>query len=107
MGVTEVNGVLRRGALDGAEADGVAHRALCPERPIDAAGLGVERIYVADIGSNEDAARSHCRLAERREAGRETEGPFQLEFWHVGCGEASVLSVLKASIGFIDAPPVP
>src|SRR5712664_2786145 len=99
MSIAEVNGVLGGRVFHRADTDRVAHGALGLEGPVDAAGLGVDRIYIADIAPDEDAAGSHGGLAERGDAGGKSKGPLEFQLRHIGGGQPSVLGALEARVG--------
>ena len=106
--VAEVGCVCRRAVpFDGTDADGVADAGRCLETPRDASALRIERVDVAGVGAEEDAAPGDRRLPVHRRRVRQTECPLQFEIGHLRRGDAGGLRRLEARVGRVGAPAVP
>ena len=106
--VTEVDRVTgTRLPRDRADADCGADGGASTKRPVDAAGLGVERIHERVLAANEQPAAGNSGLCIRVHGIRECEGPFQLQLGNVVFLEPRTLTGLEAGILDIRAPSVP
>ena len=106
--VAKVGGVFcARVAGHARHRDRGAHRAFRLIRPVDAAGIGVERIDVADVGGDEHAAGNDRGRAEGGEAVRIAERPFHFQIRDVARGESRGCGGLEARVGGTVAPAVP
>ena len=98
-----------RGALAADRADHrrVADDRALLERPVDAAGPGVERVDVAVVAARKHAARYDRRLRVVRHPLGEAERPLQLQLRHVRGGQARRCGGLEPGVREIVAPSVP
>ncbi len=80
------------------------HHSACAIVPVIAAALLIERIDMAVLPADEDAARRHRRLSEHHHRARHAERPFELEPGKIRGGEAR--RGLKPPVFEIAAPAV-
>ena len=96
MLIAEIRHPLRAHRSD---ADGAAHRPVGFERPVNAAGVGVERIDLARVAAGEDAPSHHGGLRVGLARAGEAEGPLQLQLRHLLRAQARHVRGLHAAIG--------
>ena len=106
--VAEVHGVPGRAlASNRSDRERVAHDRSVLERPVDAAGRGVERIDEPVVAPDEHASGRDRRLPVGGDAGRIAERPFQLQPRHLGGGQAGGARGLESGVRQVVAPAVP
>ena len=92
---------------DRADADRAADGIAGSERPVDTAGLGVERIHERVLAADEQPAAGNRGLCIRGRGIRECERPFQLQLGHIVLLEPRTLAGLETGILDVRAPSVP
>ena len=105
-GVAEEDRLTRAaGVLVRADRHRGAHAGLRLERPVGAAGLRIERVHLAVLAGDEQAAAGDRRLRARRRHGVIAERPLELQLRQIGGGQPAVLLISR--VRDIAAPAVP
>ena len=72
---------------------------------MDTAGRGIERVDIAALAADEHAPAGDHGLRVSSHVARKTEGPFELQTRHFGCGESGHGAILITRV--VHAPAVP
>ena len=100
---------ITRGALAGDRTNRqrIPHDRAILKRPVDATRCGIQGIDKPVVASDKHTSSSNRGLCIRRNTGRKTEGPLQLQSRDLCSGQAGGLRRLESRIGHIRAPAVP
>ena len=94
-------------AVERRRDDRGADRPVGLERPLQAAGVGAQRVHHAAGAADEHLIADHRRLRERRDVALEAERPFQLQLRHLIGGQTGERGRRESRVVARRAPAVP